>query len=160
ARAQPLGRPLAIGDVPADQNHLIAAHGGDRPGKPDLAAPDRQAVLEVDRRPRLEGGADVLHELLGLRAVEYFPQRLAEQLGGRAPGWRRLVQHLPIEPQLAHRLHKLSEIDGFPDVAVRAQPVASDQIPLLARRGSASSSGLSSTSRIMRWEIPFWVMRA
>src|SRR6266550_1240814 len=29
-----------------------------------------------------------------------------------------------------------------------------------ARRVSASSSGLSSTSRIMRWDITFWVMRA
>src|SRR5439155_173414 len=56
ARVQPLGRPLAIGDVPADQHHLIAAHGRDRPGKPDLAAPDRQPVLEVDRRAGLEGG--------------------------------------------------------------------------------------------------------
>jgi hypothetical protein len=48
------------------------------------SAADRQAVLEVDGRPGLEGGADVVHELLRLGAVEHFPQRLTEQLGGRA----------------------------------------------------------------------------
>src|SRR2546425_1100799 len=84
ARAQPLGRPLAIGDVPAHQHHLIAAHGRDRPGKPHLAARDWQTVLKVDRRPGRERGADVLHELLRLGGVEHFPQRLAEQFGGRA----------------------------------------------------------------------------
>src|SRR5205814_1235897 len=55
--------------------------------------------------------------------------------GGGSPRGRRLVQHEPIEPQLPHRLHELSEVDGFPDVAVRPQPVARDQVPLLARGG-------------------------
>src|SRR5213080_5464134 len=40
--------------------------------------------LKVDRRPGRERGADVLHELLRLGGVEHFPQRLAEQFGGRA----------------------------------------------------------------------------
>src|SRR6266480_6707884 len=55
--------------------------------------------------------------------------------GGGSPGRRRLVQHQPVEPQLAHRLHELSEVDRLPDIAVRAQPIARDHVPLLARRG-------------------------
>src|SRR3977135_4305322 len=55
--------------------------------------------------------------------------------GGGSLGRRWLVQHQPVQPQLAYGLYKLCEVDWLPNVAVRAQPVARDEVPLFVRRG-------------------------
>src|SRR5207247_4186651 len=98
---------------------------------------------------RITGAADFV--VVILRGTNTHPAATREQLPGAGrdahhPRWpppvsgggsprRRLVQHQPVEPELAHRLHELSEVDRLPDIAVRAQPIARDHVPLLARRG-------------------------
>src|SRR5205823_8526070 len=90
---------------------------------------------------RTTGAADFV--VVILRGTNTHPAATSEQLpgagrdarhprwpppvsGGGSPRRRRLVQH---------RLHELSEVDRLPDIAVRAQPIAQDHVPLLARRG-------------------------
>src|SRR4051794_15799252 len=48
---------------------------------------------------------------------------------------RRLVEHEPIESQLAHRVGELVKVDRLSDVAVRAQAVSAQHVALLARGG-------------------------
>src|SRR5690349_11872043 len=54
----------------------------------------------------------------------------------RRPARRRwLVQHQPVQPELAHRFDELLEVDRFADVAVGPEPVPRDQVTLFTRRG-------------------------
>src|SRR5207237_1243897 len=47
--------------------------------------------------------------------------------------WR--VEDEPVDPELAHGLDELAEVDRLADVAVRAQAVAGDDVLLFAGRG-------------------------
>src|SRR5438093_547591 len=49
-------------------------------------------------------------------------------------GGRWLVQDQPVEPELAHGLHELAEVDRLADVAVGPEAVAVDDVPLLLGR--------------------------
>src|SRR5712692_6837408 len=83
---------------------------------PSLIAANNASSSASASRARGAAGFEVV-----LPGHQYSPGTSPGQLPQRRGG---LVQHQPVQPQLAHRLHKLREVDGLPDVAVRAQPVA------------------------------------
>src|SRR5689334_13049021 len=61
--------------------------------------------------------------------------RVRARSGPRSARWRWLVQDQPVQAQLPHRFDELLEVDRFADVAVGAESVTRDEVPLLTRRG-------------------------
>src|SRR5690348_2205752 len=63
------------------------------------------------------------------------------------PSRRALVQKQPIEAELADGVYKLSEVDGFADVAIGAEPVAFQAVALLVGGGENDHRPQPSLSR-------------
>jgi hypothetical protein len=144
-QATPAPRPLS--NVAGHPDDLVFQHRGDGAIEPHLPVAYLQAVLKIDRSPRLERALDVAEELVGLLWYEELVYRLAKHFGWRFVEERRVgrcdleVASFSVENEydVGHSLEKRPQLTS--------EARSSSSTRLRSRRSAASFRPRSTVAR-------------